>query len=236
MRGEVPDDELREIHRLIQQAGLTAYPNPDRIGCPGTKALAEMAHLKRPWEHDAYGHLSHCSPCLKEMLELRGDALARSPHTAQTKSRRLAVVYGLVACLILAALAALIFLPRSGRPETTEVANRTIDLWNAGTLRGEQANPVASISLPASRVRVQVILPRFSPGGRYKIAVCRDRTGNDVITAASALANVDGPREIVTLTLDLRRAKSGAYFLSTTQDEEEASYYYPINVEPPTRR
>jgi hypothetical protein len=32
------------------------------------------------------------------------------------------------------------------------------------------------------------------------------------------------------LGLDLRQAKEGVYFLSTTRDQDQASYYYPLQV------
>jgi hypothetical protein len=36
--------------------------------------------------------------------------------------------------------------------------------------------------------------------------------------------------EQVTVELDLRNAQSGAYFLSTTHEQEKASYYYPLQI------
>ena len=90
--------------------------------------------------------------------------------------------------------------------------------------------PLEAVALPATRVRVRVILPRFSEGGKYTIAVTQDKYGRDVLAKSVGSALVDGSREVVTVVLDLRYAKSGAYFLQTTRDQDEASYYYPLEV------
>jgi hypothetical protein len=60
------------------------------------------------------------------------------------------------------------------------VVSETVNLLDAGTLRGQQPSPLQSVSLPASLVRVKIVLPRFNAPGRYEVAVTRDQAGNDV--------------------------------------------------------
>jgi hypothetical protein len=43
------------------------------------------------------------------------------------------------------------------------VVSETVNLWDAGTIRGNQPGSLQSVSLPAAVVRVTIILPRFSP-------------------------------------------------------------------------
>lgn len=48
------------------------FPNPERMGCPGTEVLAQFA--RRP--SDAHlshmiTHLQRCAPCFGELKELR---------------------------------------------------------------------------------------------------------------------------------------------------------------------
>jgi hypothetical protein len=45
---------------------------------------------------------------------------------------------------------------------------------------GGQQPDLRSVSLPASRVRVTVILPRFSEPGLYLVAVSRDQAGGEL--------------------------------------------------------
>jgi hypothetical protein len=75
-----------------------------------------------------------------------------------------------------------------------------------------------------------VILPRYSESGRYMVAVTHDRTGNDLLAQSSAAATGNGDREEISVDLDLLKSKPGAYFLSTTHEQDQASYYYPLQI------
>jgi hypothetical protein len=94
----------------------------------------------------------------------------------------------------------------------------TVDLWNAGTLRGNQPSPLQSVTLPAAFVRVTIILPRYS------------ESGSDLLARGSATALGTGDREEVSIDLDLRKTQPGAYFLESTDEEDQASYYYPLQI------
>jgi integrase len=50
----------------------------------------------------------------------------------------------------------------------------SVDLWNAGTFRGDQPAPLQAVSLPAALVKVTIILPRYRDPGRYAVAVTRE--------------------------------------------------------------
>ena len=88
-----------------------------------------------------------------------------------------------------------------------------------------------SVSLPSAPVRLTIILPRFSSPGQYLIAVTRDQSGNGVIAEGFASASARNGQERVSLDLDLRSAKAGEYFLSTTHEQDQAAYYYPLQIE-----
>jgi hypothetical protein len=111
----------------------------------------------------------------------------------------------------------------------------TIDLSNAGTLRSLQSDPtqpspLQSVSLPRALVKVNIILPRYSRPGQYAVAVTRDQTVNDPLARGSATAIGNGDQEEVAIDLDLRKSKPGSYFLSTTHEQDQASYYYPLEI------
>jgi hypothetical protein len=136
-------------------------------------------------------------------------------------------------CAVIAAV--LITFARSGRLRqhaSTDLAevSETVNLWDAGTIRGNQPSPLQSVSLPAAMVRLTIILPRFSPSGQYAVAVTQDKDGNGVVAQKSAPAMVNGDHESVSVELDLRAAKAGAYFLDTTHGQDQASYYYPLQI------
>jgi hypothetical protein len=79
-------------------------------------------------------------------------------------------------------------------------------------------------------VKVTIILPRYSDPGRYEVAVTRDQSGKDLLATASAAATGNRDREEVSVYLDLRKSQPGFYFLSTTHEQDQASYYYPLQI------
>ena len=72
---EPPEQKWDRVQKKIQQAILTSYPNPNRVGCPGTTCLLDLARRAAELgtlEGDAgWEHVTHCSPCYKEYLEAR---------------------------------------------------------------------------------------------------------------------------------------------------------------------
>jgi hypothetical protein len=111
--------------------------------------------------------------------------------------------------------------------------NATVDLFNSGTLRGatDDTSPLQEVSLPTSIVRLSVILPRFSETGSYSVNVSKDKTGSQIIaTGAGDAIQKDEGKVLVNVTLDLRAAKPGAYFLATVRGTDNGTYYYPLKI------
>jgi len=136
-------------------------------------------------------------------------------------------------CVLLVATVVWISVLRSRDVQPTPnvaAVSRTLDLFNAGSYRGDQPAPLQSVSLPTALVKVTIVLPRYSTPGRYVVAVTRDQSGSDPVAKGLGSAVSDGSRELVTVTLDLRSATVGPHFLSTTRERDEASYYYPLDI------
>jgi hypothetical protein len=82
---ETLPEKWARVQRNLQEAILSAYPNPDRIGCPGAEVLKrlvslslqlielEETELSGQWEH-----VTHCSPCYGEYLVMRRAELKKS--------------------------------------------------------------------------------------------------------------------------------------------------------------
>jgi hypothetical protein len=79
-------------------------------------------------------------------------------------------------------------------------------------------------------VKLKIILPRFSPAGKYAVAVTRDQTGTGVLAQAMADTMTEGQQETLSVNLDLHRAVAGIYFLATTHEQDQAAYYYPLQI------
>lgn len=111
--------------------------------------------------------------------------------------------------------------------------SRELDLSGYGTTRGVGSDAVhlQAVSLPIALVHLKIILPRLSPSGHYKIAVSADRAGNDTVASGEGIATGSDPSTTLNVTLDLRKAPRGLYFLSTEQDEAGGAYYYPLKLQ-----
>jgi hypothetical protein len=206
----------------VLESGVAA-PGP----CPDEEFLRDLARkANRISLYDPrVDHAASCPTCMTRLLEFR-----REIHSRRQK---LVLAFAAASCFVIAV--ALISMARYSvhkrAPEAnTAVVSETVNLWDAGTLRGQRHSPLQSVSLPATLVRVKLVLPRFSAPGQYEVAVTRDQAGNDVQAHATVTATSNGDREEISVDLDLRKAEAGPYFLSTTHERDQASYYYPLRI------
>jgi hypothetical protein len=212
----------QQHQKRVLESGVTA-PGP----CPDESFLRDLARKANRislTEPRVY-HAASCPRCMNRLLALHEEIHSRS--------QRLVLAFAAAACLV--AAVALIFMARGKLREPSKepkmaVVSETVNLWDAGTLRGQQPSALQSLSLPATLVRVRIVLPRFSGSGQYEVAVTRDQVGNDVQAHGTVTATTNGGREEVSVDLDLRKAEAGPYFLSTTHEQDQASYYYPLRI------
>ena len=222
-----PEDDFeawiaqRHQERVLDGSATPAGPCPDEAFLKSLAGKSKQIALSDP----RVGHAANCPICLRRLLELR--------PAYQPRQRRLVLTAAAACCCLI--VVALVMVarhranPSHSVPEVAAV-QETVDLWNAGTLRSDQPSPLQSVSLPAALVKVTIILPRYSEPGRYVVAVTRDQTGNDLLAQSSTVATGNGDRQEVSVDLDLRKSQPGSYFLSTTHEQDQASYYYPLQI------
>jgi hypothetical protein len=89
------DDIYREkwdrLQRTIQDGILTGYPNPERRGCPGSEAMIGLATRSARFDDSIeddpqWKHVTHCSPCYAQYLELFQNMGLRKPAAAADSS------------------------------------------------------------------------------------------------------------------------------------------------------
>lgn len=179
-------------------------------------------------------HVTSCAFCLQRFLEMRAGQRDSNVQSRRVSGHGALLLGGLiVACLIVGFLTVAIWLATQTKSVVhQQVAEtpRTLDLSGYGTYRGEQPT-LPPLSLPRARVRVELILPRFSGTGNYWVAVSTDKTGNHVIAEAKAIAAGPDPHTTLNFPLDLRSAKPGMYILSTERETDGGPYYYPLRIE-----
>lgn len=211
----------RHQERVLEGNATPAGP------CPEEAFLKDLAKKSQriALGDQRVGHAANCPICMRRLLALR-----REHHSLRL---RLMLTAAVASCLLIAAL--FVGLTRRGPNSKQQRADlgavpESVDLRNAGTFRGDQPGPLQAVSLPAALAKVTIILPRYSDAGRYTVAVTRNQGGTDLLAKASATATRNRDSEEVSVYLDLRKSQPGSYFLSTTHEQDQASYYYPLQI------
>lgn len=88
-------------------------------------------------------------------------------------------------------------------------------------------------TLPKKLDELDITLPKFSPQGRYVLAILKSKTESTAIVLGSGSSNINNGKNVLVVTLDLSAAKPGRYFLATRREEqgqEDEAYYYPVLI------
>lgn len=92
MGNESTEKKWNRLSGHIRSLILTEYPNPDRIGCPGTAVVSEYARRAADFDETVetdvdYHHIVHCSSCYADFLSAREQL--RMPGASSGQSERL---------------------------------------------------------------------------------------------------------------------------------------------------
>jgi hypothetical protein len=213
---------IAQQHQRRVLAGETtpAGPHPDDSFLRDLARKSKRISLSDP----RVDHAATCPTCMNRLLALRAE------HRSVGR-QRVWIGTAVVACAIIAT-ALIIWRIGIGRnpPNSTAVIAQTVNLFDTGVVRGERPRQLQSVSLPAALIKLNIVLPRHSAPGQYLIAITRDQNGNGLVAEGNATALGSGSQQQITVALDLRSAKAGKYYLSTTREAEQASYYYPVRI------
>jgi len=213
---------ITEQHQRRVLAGETTPSGP----CPDEEFLRDLARKSKSiaLSDPRIDHTANCRKCMSRLFELRGENRSRRRRTAFTAA--------ITSCSLIAVLVAVAWYvtQRKAPSANTAVVAQTVNLWDAGTVRGEQPGQLKSVSLPAASVKLTIILPRHSEPGLYLVAITRDQNGNGVVAEGTSTTVANGEQQEITTSLDLRKAAAGPYFLSTTHEQDQAAYYYPLQI------
>ncbi len=230
------------LFEKLQEHVLENYPNPNRIGCLDHATLETWVfHPERLDLSDPkYLHVLKCAECTRELLELRKlkkekDSIGAGesgPQRTQKSNWRWAIAAILLCCIAIAGLAYWRIQSQTASSQgiSADPVAMTIDLSQAGTTRGGGTSTVPPVALPRRVVTAHIQLPYFSPGGKYVISVTMDRNGSYTKAEGQGTANINGFHADLTVRLDLRGLPEGTYYLATTHEGDQASYYYPLTV------
>jgi hypothetical protein len=232
---EISDNDFREFVKTVQDLAIRAYPNPDRVDCPGSQVIREIASQSQPSAHPVFqSHVVKCSPCIQDLLA------ERTRIQSQQKSRR-RLVLAIAACICLVAVTSIFLIWRSSsRSRQVELARAgnlpevPIDLRPYSPRRSEstQINK-PPLTVPNERVKLKIYLAPGSPEGEYEVAVLTNHLATIVKQQATAVSN-DGTTFILA-AIDLAGVTDGNYTLALRpirEGEEWQTYKLQVQRRP----
>ena len=221
--------------RLVQAGrdyAASAFPNPDRIGCPGRERLEALALRTTMPDRDDINHLVTCSPCFIEY-----HAILKA-----SKQKRAVIIGTLVAAaLALIVFSGVVISRRLAAPITPakqpveaqkQVLKAVIDLRPFEQVRGDSPNDVRRrLSLPVldrANLLVTIQLPTGSPEGQYFFQLL-DSSGSPR-AEASGNAVIKDFVTTVEAPFDLREIPAGRFTLTVRRSVELGSASYAVEV------
>lgn len=191
----------------MQQAALAAYPNPERNGCPGSEVLADIARQSWSANHPAYEHVKHCSPCLREMLDMR-----TANYLERTRKKYRMYWIGIAAAVIL--IAGISFAAWRGFGNGNQHLQAAMLNFATSIERGvgseQQTIPGAIQAYPRRALLMTMSLPPGSEDGRYDFEIV-SHDGRNTLIQSQPKARIANGLTTITQKVDLSNLAPGLY-------------------------
>jgi hypothetical protein len=199
--------EEKRILDLLGRGLSRDFPNPQRVGCPGSAVLRGIALHKVPLsEADRWlDHFSSCSPCFQEFTQFRKQAV----------NRRRSQIWLAVAAVFLFAVAGWFWVRT--RPQVQTAVIVVLDLRGRATVRGENPPETSQsqLEVPRSAKSLNLELPIGSNEGAYEVALL-DPSGTELLRT-NATAKLEDHIVVLRADVDLAVISPGSYFLGLRQ-------------------
>ncbi len=211
MSNNPPDDtrplSKREEERLLKAGRSvfsTAFPNPNREGCPSQDLIQTLArdNAQLAQHQDFILHMSRCSPCYNDFARFRKVA-QRAKRTKLLAAAAVIVIICVAAWLVVRA--------RHGLPHEYPAA---FDMSTQLMFRGLGGNSAESKGPMVLRRGIADLTLYLTPGSRtgpYEVGVLTESERVLITTPGSAA--VKGTRPALTARLDVSRLNPGHYLL-----------------------
>ena len=209
-------DEKR-ILDVLSQGLATEFPNPDRVGCPGSAVLEGIASHKIPLSEAEkwLDHLGSCTPCFQDFKAIKRKLRARRGFR-----------FGGGLAILLAALGLWLLLRLQHTSVRNEIA--VLDLRNYSSERGESSpSNQPPLDIPRTTKHLTLYLPVGSKEGNYDLALL-GATGDEVLRA-TATARLEDHVVVLRADVDLGPVRPGSYSLGIRQAGLEWTRF-PIRV------
>ena len=220
MRRAVLSDKgysAKEEKRALDALGrglLKEFPNPERVGCPGSELLRGIASRKvplaqaEPW----LNHLTSCSPCFRDFNQFR---------EAYQRTRR-RILLAVAASILVVATAGIWWVIRT-QNEIQSAESAVLDLRNRSLTRGSDAVPDEPLEIRRNVPRMDIYLPFGSTEGPYEVRIVT--TSGESIATTSGIAKLNDSITSLQVAVNLSRARPGRYVLQVRKAGSEWNSY-----------
>jgi hypothetical protein len=199
----------------IDKIRRTAFPNPERLGCPDPAIFDLLRHREISFDDPVWEHIDHCSPCYCQFSEIRESLFTQD----RTRDLRRVARLGLVIVAIVGLGTSLYFWQKRSKNEGQSlVASKreaaVINFEDGSELRGARS-PVGVAAnsriqhLPRNQLSLTVYLPLGSPAGVYELEI--SRSPEVQVWRAKARATIKDGLTSIPVEGDLRNLPAGEY-------------------------
>jgi hypothetical protein len=223
-----PEEQFDRVKKQLQDSILKDYPNPGRVGCPGTAVLKDLA--ARPLDdslegHAEWHHVTHCSECYREFLGLRTEIRRK------TNMRR-AVARSALAAAIVVIVTLVFFAVRQSPPRGlagNQIAQmtftpRVVDLEGRSIARSEErTEETKPLLLERAPLDLTIRLPFGSKAGTYEVRLLR--TVDQPLLSVTAQAVIQNGITELRTKFDLSKFGPGSYFIGIRRVPWDWTYY-----------
>jgi hypothetical protein len=217
-------EQERRMLEMLEQSALKDYPNPERIGCPGSEFLKQLATNRHSIDlsEPALDHVPVCSPCFQEFVRYR-DAARRARMT-----RRSLIAGGVAAGAAGIAVVGLL-LSHAARPVSRpdDYAGGNLDLSKDTVTRGVESPDVVNRPkqvLARRKLDLTIRLPFGSEDGNYEVEVNRVN-GEPVTPRTAGVARIVHGDTLLTVKLDLSNLRPDKYNLEIRRPPYDWNHY-----------
>ena len=192
---------------ILRKGLAREFPNPERIGCPGSGLLTRIAQGRvsltelEPWLE----HLGGCSPCFQEFTEFRKQSAIQ---------RRRTQVWLAAAAVLVFVIAGWLWMRT--RPSLQTAAAVTLDLRERSVSRGSHTDATQPpLEIPHEAKHLTVEMPIGSKEGSYDVALISD-AGEEVLRTTGT-AQLENHLVILRADVNVAGVRPGSYSLALRQ-------------------
>lgn len=212
----------------IEEAYLHGHPNPERLECPGSDVLRQLAAKAIPISHPACTHVTRCSPCFQEFRAFEKEMVNHRRHRMIISMRQVGVA---AAFVLVAILGLLTFRHSNNREQHVQAAmlNFATSIERGGGSE-QRTVPGAVQAYPRRVLLITMSLPPGSEDGLYDFEVVPP-DGNTTLIQAQSKAQIANGLTTITQKVDLSRLEPSLYIARVKHPPFGQWREVPIRVE-----